>query len=189
MIKFIKRIYQKFFYRDEYDLAVFKKKFFYIKNNAEKKSIIHKLKKRKYELDVRNIEIKYNCGIPTETDIKETITFPHGINGIFISKGAKVGENCVIFHQVTIGSNTLKDSKRNGSPIIGDNVYIGTGAKIIGNVKVGNNCRIGANCVVVKDIPDNTTVVLGENRLIQHKQERDNRFYTFQDNKEGLQKP
>ena len=52
-------------------------------------------------------------------------------------------------------------------PIIGDNVFIGAGAKIIGNVKIGNNVKIGAGSVVVEDIPDNCTVVMHKPRIIQ----------------------
>ncbi|RWZ59098.1 serine acetyltransferase [Halobacillus fulvus] len=105
--------------------------------------------------------------------------FPHGINGVLISSGAVIGENAVIFHQVTIGSNTLKDSKGKGAPIIGGNCYIGAGAKIIGNVNIGNNVRIGANCVVVKDIPDNSVVVNQQSRIIQ-KSNVNNEFVCFQ---------
>ena len=86
--------------------------------------------------------------------------------GIFISNKAKIGRDCVIFQQVTIGSNTLEDSKHKGYPVIGNNVYIGAGAKIIGNVHIGNNCRIGANAVVVDDVPDNSVVVLERPRII-----------------------
>lgn len=53
--------------------------------------------------------------------------------------------------------------------MIGDNVFIGCGAKIIGGVHVGNNVCIGANCVVTKDIPDNSTVVMPEFRIIPRK--------------------
>lgn len=105
--------------------------------------------------------------------------FPHGITGIFISTGAVIGKECVIFHQVTIGSNTLKDSSKNGSPVIGDNVYIGAGAKIIGSVKVGDNCRIGANCVVVKDVPNNTTIVSQPARFINKDVQPSNVFRKF----------
>jgi serine O-acetyltransferase len=100
---------------------------------------------------------------------------PHGVYGIFISDGARIGKDCVIFHQVTIGSNTLAESKGAGAPVIGDNCLIGAGAKIIGGVKVGNNCRIGANCVVYRDIPNNSVAVLSETRVIQ-KKALDNRY-------------
>lgn len=80
---------------------------------------------------------------------------PHHLNGIIISHNAVIGENCTIFHQVTIGSNGKDDF----APKIGNNVLIGAGAKIIGNVKIGNNVRIGANSVVTKDVPDNKTVI------------------------------
>lgn len=53
-----------------------------------------------------------------------------------------------------------------GAPTIGDNVYIGPGAKIFGAIHIGNNVRIGANCVVFEDVPDNATVVLPKPRII-----------------------
>lgn len=101
--------------------------------------------------------------------------FPHGLYGIFISNKAHIGKNVVIFHQVTIGSNSLADSKNQGSPTIGDNVYIGAGAKIIGNCKVGNNCRIGANAIVTKDVPDNCLCVNRGLEIIQ-REELNNTF-------------
>ena len=110
--------------------------------------------------------LSFNADIPTDTSIAGIPTFTHGLNGIFIAAGAKIGERCRIFHQVTIGSNTLQDSKNPGSLIIGDDVFIGAGAKIIGGITVGNHARIGANCVVTKNIPDNTTVVLQAPRMI-----------------------
>ena len=93
--------------------------------------------------------------------------------------GAEIGENCVIFQQVTIGSNTLKDSENFGSPKLGKNIYIGTGAKIIGNVEIGDNVRIGANCVVTKNIPANSTVVLNQPRIIVHENSRNNSFLSW----------
>lgn len=118
--------------------------------------------------------------IGASADFLNKPLFPHGYTGIYISGGAKVGMNCVIFQQVTIGSDTLADSKKIGSPIIGDNCYIGAGAKIIGNVVVGDNCRIGANAVVFKDVPDNCTVVAGGGmRILEHSHVPDNRFYNY----------
>lgn len=106
---------------------------------------------------------------------------PHGIKSIFISGGAVVGKNCVIFQQVTIGSNSLQDSKGVGAPIIGEDCYIGAGAKIIGKVRIGNSVRIGANAVVYKDVPDNSVVLSGEQRIVTKETPLDNRFYSFID--------
>ena len=85
--------------------------------------------------------------------------FPHGYHGIFISNAAHIGKNVVIFHQVTIGSNMIKGSRKIGAPVIEDNVYIGCGAKIIGALNVGHNARIGANAIVVNDVPSNSVTV------------------------------
>lgn len=119
---------------------------------------------------------KHNANIPYTTEIAGVPTFPHGLSGIYISAGAKLGKDCVIFHQVSIGSNTLPDSKGQGFPTIGDGVYIGVGAKIVGGVRIGNNVRIGANCVVTQDIPDNATVVMERPRIIAKDSPQDNRF-------------
>ena len=129
-----------------------------------------------YKIVHKRLMLKHNSDISFKIPIANKPTFPHGINGIFISRKAIIGKNCTIFHQVTIGSNTLSSSKHCGAPRIGDNVYIGCGAKIIGGVNIGNNVRIGANCVVVEDIPDNSTVVLPKPRIITHDTARDNTF-------------
>ena len=111
--------------------------------------------------------------------------FPHGCTGIFISDAAKIGRDSVIFQHVTIGSNTLKKSKGTGSPVIGNSVYIGAGAKIIGGIKIGDNCRIGANAVVYNDMPANSVAVLSPTRIIQ-KKSLDNRFYSKKKWKMGV---
>lgn len=119
---------------------------------------------------------KYGAWIGLGAEIAKPPVLPHGLNGIFISHRAKIGENVVIFHHVTIGSNTIKDSARKGSPIIGDSVYIGCGAKIIGNVEIGRNARIGANCIVTKDIPENSVAVMRGLDVIQKGIELDNKW-------------
>ena len=81
---------------------------------------------------------------------------PHGLNGIIINPYAKIGANCKIFHQDTIGDD---GKSMYNAPIVGDNVIIGAGAKLIGKICIGNNVFIGAGAIVVTDIPDNAVVV------------------------------
>ncbi len=109
-------------------------------------------------------------------ELEDIPTFPHGFSGVFISNSARIGKRCVIFQGVVIGSNRLNDSQGFGAPVIGDDVFIGAGAKIIGNVKIGNGVRIGANCVVVKDVPPNSVVVLSSPRVIVRDGKMDNSF-------------
>lgn len=89
---------------------------------------------------------------------ENTPHLPHGIKGIFISDYAYRGKNATIFQQVTIGVKNYEDGL-DKVPHIGDDVFIGAGAKILGNIRVGNCVKIGANAVVTKDVPDNCTVV------------------------------
>ena len=96
----------------------------------------------------------------------EKPNLPHGIKGIFISDFSKIGKNCTILQQVTIGSKMPGDKS---APTIGNNVFIGAGAKIIGNITIGDNVKIGANCVVVENIPANSTVVCNKPRIIVKK--------------------
>lgn len=131
---------------------------------------VPKLIKYIYLYKMKKME-SYNCAslgnkISGGSYFKEKPFFPHGIKGVFITDHAKIGKNVTILQQVTIGLKNLDD--KNG-PDIGDNVFIGAGAKIIGNIKIGNNVKIGANCVVVDDVPDNSTVVLQKSRCIVKK--------------------
>lgn len=92
---------------------------------------------------------------------------PHGIRGIFIHNNAKIGENCIIYQHVTIGERQqMENSRDEKAPIIGDNVLIGAGAKVLGGIRIGNNVKIGSNCVVTVDIEDNCTVVVSNPRII-----------------------
>lgn len=91
-------------------------------------------------------------------------TLPHGLNGIIVHLRAQVGENAIIWQQVTIGS------AGGGTPKIGDNCKIGAGAKILGGVRIGNNVTIGANTVVTKDVPDNSTVVGASMRILERRE-------------------
>ena len=77
--------------------------------------------------------------------------------GIVIGETATVGNDCTIYHQVTLGGTGKDKYKRH--PDLGNNEMVGSGAKVLGPIKIGNNVKIGANSVVLKDIPDNVTVV------------------------------
>ncbi len=133
-----------------------------------------------YRLIYRYYQLINGCSIEWPSYFENEPCLPHGKHGIFISGTAKIGVDCVIFHHVTIGSNTLPDSKGRGAPVIGSNCYIGTGAKIIGQVKIGNNVRIGANAVVVQDVPDNCLVVSTKQTNIQRKNTLNNKYFSFQ---------
>ena len=134
------------------------------------------LEKSKAKLKCIYINSYFCSDIPLNPNIN-IFTAPHGFYGIFISNGAKIGTGCTIFQHVTIGSNTLLDSKNSGTPTVGNNVYIGAGAKIIGNVKIGNNVRIGAGCTVTRDVPDNCTVAQSAPFVLQKETPQDNRWF------------
>lgn len=95
----------------------------------------------------------YNSSIPYEAEIGEKTKLGYGGIAVVIHKRAKIGEKCIISQCVTIGGRSNK-----GVPIIGDSVYIGAGAKVLGGIKVGSNSIIGANAVVISDVEENTVV-------------------------------
>ncbi|NML17516.1 serine O-acetyltransferase [Azohydromonas caseinilytica] len=98
------------------------------------------------------IRFFFHASIPYQADIGPGVSFGHR-QGIMMGKRVKVGQRCKIRHQVTIAGG------KGGGAVIGDDVQIGAGAKIIGAIRIGNRVRIGANAVVVKDVPDDATVV------------------------------
>lgn len=121
----------------------------------------------------------HSASISIDAKIQSPLILPHGVSGIFISQSANIGENVVIFQQVTIGANTIEGSKSYGAPTIGNNVYIGAGAKVIGNAKVSDNCRIGANAVVVKDLEANSTIVCSGMTIFHSSEKLDNSFTPY----------
>jgi len=85
------------------------------------------------------------------------------IGGIHINYQVVIGRNCDITHRVTIGTSALG---RQGAPVIGDEVYIGTGATIVGKIKIGNGAKIAANTLVIANVPDGATVMGVPGRII-----------------------
>ena len=88
--------------------------------------------------------------------IGRRLVIDHGM-GIVIGETAEIGDDCLIYHGVTLGGTGKDVGKRH--PTIGNNVLIGTGAKVLGPFKVGDNSRIAANSVVLSEIPPNSTAV------------------------------
>lgn len=128
---------------------------------------IRRLRKIEYLTNVRSKNIFYKFYIfileffNHRLGTRLGITIPKNVFGpglcivhygtIVVSPHARIGENCRIHPSTSIG-------EYNGAPIIGNNVYIGPGAKIFGNIEIGNNVAIGANAVVNKSFPDNVTI-------------------------------
>lgn len=102
----------------------------------------------------RFIEITTGISIPAECEIGKGLRIHH-FGGIIFHPSVKIGNNCTIFHHVTIGER----GGTGGVAKIGNNVMIGAGAKIIGEITIGDNCKIGANAVVLKDLPPGSVAV------------------------------
>lgn len=98
--------------------------------------------------------------------IGKALFIDHGI-GVVIGETAIVGDNVTLFHGVTLGGTGKEKGKRH--PTIGNNVFIGSGAKVLGNITVGDNVKIGANAVVITDIPSDVTAVEVPVRIISKK--------------------
>ena len=99
--------------------------------------------------------------------IGKNLFIDHGL-GVIIGETAIIKDNVIIYQGVTIGATGKKVTGRR-HPIIGNNVFIGSGAKILGNITIGDNVKIGANAVVLKDICDNVTTVGIPSKIVKNK--------------------
>jgi serine O-acetyltransferase len=94
----------------------------------------------------------------------------HG-TGVVIGETAEIGDDCVLFHNVTLGGTGKHEGKRH--PTLGDRVFVGTGAILLGPIRVGDDVRIGANAFVhMRDVPPNTTVVGVPARIVKQDGQR-----------------
>ena len=106
------------------------------------------------------IFLLFNSYIPVSARIGRGTIFAYGAIGVVLHANAIVGRDCVIGQGVTVGASEGFVSREiHKCPVIGDNCYIGAGAKLFGDIKIGNNCQIGAAAVVLNDVPDNSIVV------------------------------
>ena len=95
----------------------------------------------------------------------------HGM-GVVIGETAEIGDDCTIYHGVTLGGTSWDPGKRH--PTLNDGVVIGAGAKVLGPITIGKNSRVGSNAVVVKDVPESASVVGVPGRMVtqSHPEER-----------------
>lgn len=102
----------------------------------------------------RYMRFMYSCVIPYTCEIAPTVNFPHNALGVVINSSSRIGENCTIYQNVTIGN-------RNSSkgPVLEDGVFVGANATILGDITIGKNAKIGGAALVVKNVAPNTTVV------------------------------
>ena len=108
-------------------------------------------------------------------EIGKCLFIDHGM-GIVFGETAEIGDNCTIYHGVTLGGTGAARGKRH--PTIGNNVMIGCGAKVLGPFKVGDNVRIAANSVVLNEVPPNSTVVGVPGRVVRLNGEKLDHIHT-----------
>lgn len=132
---------------------------------------LSKIKKLFYLYRIKRMDAFNNASMGTDIGFGAQFAEPpillHGLNGIIVSHYASIGKHVWIAQQVTIGQAQHK----NVAPKIGDYVFIGAGAKIIGDITIGNNVTIGANAVVTHDVPDNCVVGGVPAKIIKYKDE------------------
>ena len=107
--------------------------------------------------------------------IGKRLVIDHGM-GIVIGETAEIGDDCLIYHGVTLGGTGKDVGKRH--PTLGNNVMVGSGAKVLGPFKVGDNARIAANSVVLREVPPNATVVGVPGRIVRLSGEKLDHIHT-----------
>jgi serine O-acetyltransferase len=108
------------------------------------------------------------CVVFLEMDLDPQATIGGGLyightGGVHINPGAVLGRNCDMAHRVTIGASAMG---RKGIPVLGDDVYIGTGATLVGHIKIGNGAKIAANTLVISNVPAGATVMGVPGRIV-----------------------
>jgi len=107
-------------------------------------------------------EAFFSMGISPRASIGEGLYIGH-IGGVIISPTAVIGRNCDISHRVTIGASAMG---REGAPLLGDNIYIGTGATVVGKIRIGSGAKIAANTLVIDDVPEGATMMGVPGRIL-----------------------
>ena len=118
-------------------------------------ALLRKLFSLMYRFLYKGVQVITGIELPCEVPIGKNFVIEHS-GGIVISGFARFGDNCRIRNGVVVGLSRVSDPC---APSFGNNVDIGAGAKILGNIRIGNNVLIGANAVVLQDVPDNCIAV------------------------------
>ena len=108
--------------------------------------------------------------------IRRRFFIDHGM-GVVIGETAEIGDDCTLYHGVTLGGTSWNQGKRH--PTLGKGVVVGAGAKILGPITIGDGARIGSNAVVVKDVPPGATAIGIPARIIEAQQMQDGRFAAY----------
>jgi len=108
--------------------------------------------------------------------IRRRFFIDHGM-GVVIGETAEIGDDCTLYHGVTLGGTSWNKGKRH--PTLGKGVVVGAGAKILGPITIGDGARIGSNAVVVKDVPPGATAIGIPARIIEAQQMQDGRFAAY----------
>ena len=124
---------------------------------------IIKLKYLAY-LIMNSVKRRTGAEVHPACTIGKFLLIDHGV-GVVIGETSIIGNNCTIYQGVTLGGTGKEQGKRH--PTIGDNVMIGAGAKILGNIYVGDNVKVGANAVVLENITSSNTVVGCKGKVVK----------------------
>jgi len=108
--------------------------------------------------------------------IRRRFFIDHGM-GVVIGETAEIGDDCTLYHGVTLGGTSWNKGKRH--PTLGKGVVVGAGAKILGPITVGDGARIGSNAVVVRDVPPGATAIGIPARIIEAQEKQDGRFAAY----------
>lgn len=107
--------------------------------------------------------------------IGRRLVIDHG-TGIVIGATTEIGDDCLIYQGVTLGGTGIAQGKRH--PTLGNNVMVGSGAKVLGAINIGDNSRVAANSVVLRDVPENSTVVGVPGRVVRINGEKTDHVHT-----------